>query len=261
MYKETRIVFAKKLIMDAEKIINKEDYETLDFVQKNGHQDIVTICDKKIEAFLRKSIEEDYPDDEIVGEEDFSKNGSSGYTWFIDPIDGTTNFVNQHCNYAISLACYQDLTPLCGFVYSIAEEQLFWAVKGEGAFLNEKSLKTASHRKQINQMILITPVFQHLLLDLHPHKDSFCNLARDVRAIRSVGSIALELCLVASGRADIFIGMKSNSWDHNAARIIVEESGGVICDLAGEELPIRNESSVIACSSRENLEFLIKNYL
>jgi len=138
---------------------------------------------------------------------------------------------------------------------------LFWAVKGEGAFLNGKSIKTASYRKQINQMILITPVFQRLLLDTHPHKDSFYNLAHDVRAIRSVGSVALELCMVANGKADIFIGMKSSSWDHNAARIIVEESGGVICDLSGEELPVRKESSVIACSSRENLEFLIRNYL
>lgn len=261
MYKETRIVFAKKLVIDAAKIIKKGDHGALEFELKNGHQDIVTICDKRIEEYLRKCIEEKYFDDEIVGEEDFVKDGSSGYTWFIDPIDGTTNFVNQHCNYAISLACYKGLTPLCGFIYSIAEAQLFWAVKGEGAFLNGKGIKTALHRKQINQMILVTPVFQHLLLDQHPHKDSFCNLARDVRAIRSVGSIALELCMIASGRADIFIGMKSNSWDHNAARIIVEEAGGVICNLSGEVLPIRNESSVVACSSRENLEHLLKNYL
>jgi len=63
----------------------------------------VTICDKKIEEFLRKWIDEEYPDDEIVGEEDFAKDGSSGYTWFIDPIDSTTNFVNQYCNYEFHL--------------------------------------------------------------------------------------------------------------------------------------------------------------
>lgn len=153
------------------------------------------------------------------------------------------------------------MTPLYGFVYSITEDKLFWGVKGKGAFLNGKSIKTASHRNQIKQMVLTTPVFQHLLLDDHPLKDSFYHLAYDVRAIRSVGSIALELCMIANGSFDIFIGMKSNSWDHNAARIIVEEAGGAICNLSGEGLSIRDESPVIACSSKENLEFLVKYYL
>lgn len=261
MYKETRINFAKKLIINAAEILKKENNEVLNVTVKNGHQDIVTVYDKKIEGFVRRCILEMYPNDEIVGEENSATDGKTGYSWFIDPIDGTTNFVNQNCNYAISIACYHDQAPLCGFVYSVMEEQLFWAVKGEGAFLNGESIKTASNRRQINQMILLTPVFQHLLLEPHPHKDHFRKLAYDIRAIRSIGSVALELCMIACGKADIFIAMKSNSWDHNAARIIIEESGGDIRSLDGKELPVRNESAVIACSSKENMEFLIKNYV
>ena len=202
---------------------------------KSGHQDLVTVWDQKTEQFLRKGILQNFPADAIVGEEYPAVSAAAqDAVWHIDPIDGTTNFINQHRNYAVSVGCWRQGRPLFGLVLDVENDRLYHARAGQGAWCGERPL-AASRRPKIPELLLFTPDVLRTFLE--PGRDELLRLARDVRAVRSIGSVALELCAVASGEADLCVAMRSCPWDHNAARIILGEAGGAIATLDGAPLP------------------------
>ena len=203
---------------------------------KTGHQDLVTVWDKKTEQFLREGIREYFSADAIVGEEFPAAGTASPETvWYIDPIDGTTNFINQHRNYAVSVGCWQRGEPLFGLVLDVERDGLYRASPGEGAWLDDKPLHVTS-RRSLREMLLTTPGVQYSFLEPHPWQERLVKLAKAVRGVRCLGSVALELCELAAGKADLFVTMRSSPWDHNAARIIVSEAGGLVSDITGAEL-------------------------
>lgn len=225
---------------------------------KTGHQDLVTVWDKKTEQFLREGIREYFPADAIVGEEFPAAGTASPETvWYIDPIDGTTNFINQHRNYAVSVGCWQRGAPLFGLVLDVETDRLYHARAGQGAWRNEERIVT-SRRRNISEQLLFTPDVPRTFLE--PGRDSLLRLARDVRAVRSIGSVALELCAVACGEADLCVAMRSCPWDHNAARIILTEAGGAVAAADGGPLPLNEPSAVLAAGSPEALELVLKRY-
>lgn len=103
-------------------------------------------------------------------------------------------------------------------------------------------------------MLLTTPGVQYSFLEPHPWQERLVKLAKAVRGVRCLGSVALELCELAAGKADLFVTMRSSPWDHNAARIIVSEAGGLVRDITGAELPLGEKSTVLAVNSPEALE-------
>lgn len=259
-----RYELAVKWVCEAGDMLRLVQRDSLDIAEKSSHQDIVTKCDREIEDFLRQKINVFFPDDRIVGEEyaghigcDESKKGA---VWFIDPIDGTTNFVNQHCNYAVSVGCLMDGSPLFGIVYDVDGERLYTAVPGQGAWMNGRPLQV-SQAQNIKDMLLTTPCVTDIFLEDYQEKRGLCRLSRDVRAVRSLGSVALELCEVASGRADLCIAMKSSPWDHNGARVILSEAGGTICRLNGAGLPYDTDSAFIAGNSGATVALAVEVYL
>ena len=169
-------------------------------------------------------------------------------TWYIDPIDGTTNFINQHQNYAISVGCWEGRTPLFGLVLDVERETLYWAKHGGGAWQDQTQIHT-SGRRELSELLLTTPGLQYTFLEPHPYQERMIRLSRKVRGVRCLGSVALELCEVAAGRADLFVTMRSSPWDHNAARIILEEAGGAIFTVDGDELPLDQKSTVVGLNS------------
>lgn len=197
---------------------------------KTGHQDLVTVWDKKTEQFLRQGILNEFPADAIVGEEFPAAGDASPETvWYIDPIDGTTNFINQHRNYAVSVGCWQRGEPLFGLVLDVENDRLYHARAGQGAWCGERRIET-SRRKNIPELLLFTPDVIRTFLE--PGRDELLRLARDVRAVRSIGSVALEICAVACGEADLCVALRSCPWDHNAARVILTEAGGAVAAAA-----------------------------
>lgn len=228
--------------------------------RKLSHQDLVTEYDKETEHFLRAGILTAFPGDAIVGEELPADDGKS-VTWYIDPIDGTTNFINQRRNFAISIACCVDGTPSFGLVLDVAANILYHAQAGGGAFQNEKRLLILPHHTELAEALLTMPCIQHTFLQRGAHHSDMCRLAEDVRAVRSLGSVALELCSVAAGEADLFVAIHSSPWDHNAARLILTEAGGAIGALSGGELPVDQACPVLACGSPELLALVRSQYL
>ena len=223
--------------------------EQAEIRQKTGPQDLVTFWDRRIEQLLRESIWKAFPQDSIVGEE-YPPQETGGVTWYLDPIDGTTNFINQRQNYAISMGCWEGTNPLFGLVLDVERETLYWAKHGDGAWQNQTQIHT-SGRRELAELLLTTPGLQYTFLESHPYQKQMIQLSRKVRGVRCLGSVALELCEVAAGRADLFVTMRSSPWDHNAARIILEEAGGAIFTVDGGELPLEQKSTVLALNDIE----------
>lgn len=246
-----RFDVAAEIIQEAGKILRRCHLEQAEISQKTGHQDLVTFWDRKIEQQLRHSILTAFPQDSIVGEEyPPQENCDRKVTWYLDPIDGTTNFINQHQNYAISMGCWEGSTPLFGLVLDVERETLYWAKHGDGAWQNQTQIHT-SGRRELAELLLTTPGLQYTFLESHPYQKQMIQLSRKVRGVRCLGSVALELCEVAAGRADLFVTMRSSPWDHNAARIILEEAGGAIFTVDGGELPLDQKSTVLALNDME----------
>ncbi len=246
-----RFDVAAEIIQEAGKILRRCHLEQTEISQKTGHQDLVTFWDRKIEQQLRHSILTAFPQDSIVGEEyPPQENCDRKVTWYLDPIDGTTNFINQHRNYAISMGCWEGSTPLFGLVLDVERETLYWAKHGGGAWQNQTQIHT-SGRRELAELLLTTPGLQYTFLEPHPYQKQMIQLSRKVRGVRCLGSVALELCEVAAGRADLFVTMRSSPWDHNAARIILEEAGGAIFTVDGDELPLDQKSTVLALNAVE----------
>ena len=246
-----RFDVAAEIIQEAGKILRRCHLEQTEISQKTGHQDLVTFWDRKIEQQLRHSILTAFPQDSIVGEEyPPQENCDRKVTWYLDPIDGTTNFINQHRNYAISMGCWEGSTPLFGLVLDVERETLYWAKHGGGAWQNQTQIHT-SGRRELAELLLTTPGVQYTFLEPHPYQKQMIQLSRKVRGVRCLGSVALELCEVAAGRADLFVTMRSSPWDHNAARIILEEAGGAIFTVDGDELPLDQKSTVLALNAVE----------
>ena len=227
----------------------------------SGYQDLVTRWDKETEQFLRRGISEAFPQDIIVGEEYPAANeGAEGCTWYLDPIDGTTNFVSQHRNYAVSVGCWRGEEPLFGLVLDVERPALYWAQAGSGAFRDGTPLHT-SRRREVQELLLTVPGVPRTLLNPHPRQEGLLRLAREVRGVRSLGSVALELCALAAGEADLFVTLRSCPWDHNAGRIILAEAGGSLCDLEGEFLPLDRRTPVLAANAPETLRLVRERYL
>ena len=246
-----RFDVAAEIIQEAGKILRRCHLEQREIIQKTDHQDLVTFWDRKIEQQLRHSILTAFPQDSIVGEE-YPPQGNCDrkVTWYLDPIDGTTNFINQRQNYAISMGCWEGTNPLFGLVLDVERETLYWAKHGDGAWQDQTQIHT-SDRRELSELLLTTPGLQYTFLEPHPYQERMIRLSRKVRGVRCLGSVALELCEVAAGRADLFVTMRSSPWDHNAARIILEEADGAIFAVDGGELPLNQKSAVLALNTAD----------
>lgn len=243
-----RYALAREWVLEMGSYLREVTRKPFNFSTKTGHQDIVTAYDKEVERFFRSRIRENFPEDYIVGEEFSGRiEAGAGVRWYIDPIDGTTNFVNLRKNFAISVGCYRDNLPQFSFVLDVIGGDLYSAKAGEGAYKNDRRLSNANAPVELEKMILSTPNVQDAFWRGYPWQTSLLALADRVRAVRSLGSVALELCAVAEGTVDIFVAMRSAPWDHNGARLILTEAGCVISQLGENTLCTDAEVPVLAC--------------
>ena len=253
-----RFTLARTLVQEAGAALRKSRLERHEIQYKTGYQDLVTRWDREIEQFLRRGILEAFPQDAIVGEEyPAVSGGTEGCVWYLDPIDGTTNFVSQHRNYAVSVGCWRGNEPLFGLVLDVERPALYWAEAGGGAWRDETPIQV-SQRQELDRLLLTTPGVPNTFLKPHPRREGMLRLAQAVRGVRSLGSVALELCALAAGEADLFVAMRSCPWDHNAARIILTEAGGSISTLEGDPLPLGERTTVLAANSLETWKLVRK---
>lgn len=192
-------------------------------IEVKGLQDWVSNADKSVEDELRAALAQAYPYDAIVGEEHGAAMGSSGFTWVIDPIDGTTNFVNGTPGWCVVLACVHNSQTVSAVVCDPVSQETYVAARGHGASLNGRSLQVSAATRLdqgtlgVGHSTRISPEGTIKLLE---------QLLNRQGLFRRGGSGALDLAYVAAGRLIGFVEPHMNAWDCLAAMLLIEEAGG-----------------------------------
>ena len=206
-------------------------------VGKKGPIDLVTAVDVEVEEMCRETIAERFPDHSVLAEElsdSPSEDASPNHhRWIFDPIDGTTNYAHGLPIFCASLALEIDGTVVVGAVYDPSRQELFAAEQGNGARLNGAPLAVSSTTGMVDAMLCTGFPY-----DVHRTVDEVVGLfgayVARARAVRRLGSAALDLCYVAAGRLDGFWEQRLHPWDTAAGALIVEESGGRVTGMRGQ---------------------------
>ncbi len=220
------------------------------FIELKGEINLVTSADQKAEKLIAARLRKSFPEFDLLAEEGgkLAKNSNSDAIWVVDPLDGTTNFAHRLPIYAVSIALWEKGKPVLGVVYHPALEELFWAVKGRGAFLNRKRI-AVSRTADLNAALLSTG-FPYDLREIRENNlDYFAAFATRVRAIRRMGAAALDIAWTAAGRFDGFWELKLFPWDIAAAVLMVAEAGGKLSNFEGGPLGLHT-SNVVASNGR-----------
>lgn len=213
--------------------------------EKAGHANFVTTYDKKVQQELREKLLQILPEAVFVGEEeDIHASIAEGYAFIVDPIDGTTNFIKNYHVSAISVGLARDGERYLGVVYNPYLNEMFTAVKGQGACLNGEPIHVSSEPLH-NGIVLFgtAPYYEELSRKSFEMAYDYFKKALDIR--RS-GSAALDLCSVAAGRAEVFFELRLSPWDFAAGSLIVEEAGGKVTTVDGEPLSLHAPCSLLA---------------
>jgi myo-inositol-1(or 4)-monophosphatase len=199
---------------------------------KEGINNLVTEADHASEKAIFNVIREDFPDHFLLSEEAGAIKMDSSYKWIIDPIDGTVNFAHGLPLCCVSIGVEQDGEMILGAVYNPFIKEFFFAQRGYGATLNDRKI-SVSDETSVSKACLVTG-FPYTYLD-QPNGplEIFSRLIRGGVPVRRLGSAAIDLCWVASGRFDGFYEHKLNAWDSAAGFLIVEEAGGRVSDFSG----------------------------
>jgi myo-inositol-1(or 4)-monophosphatase len=229
------INIAVKAARRAGAIINRasRDVDTLAVTRKRFN-DFVTEVDQAAEAAIIEIIRRAYPDHSILAEEGGAlERDNAAYTWIIDPLDGTTNFIHGFPQYAVSIGLKHRQTLAHGVVYDPTRNELFYASRGSGAFLNDRRIRVSRRAKLADALIGTGFPFRDLS-GLEEYTAMFGTLIPKVAGIRRPGAAALDLAYVAAGRYDGFWEMGLAPWDMAAGALLVQEAGGLVADFRGE---------------------------
>lgn len=228
--------------------------DTIETKMKRSN-DYVTNIDKAAEAAIIEIIKKSYPEHTIIAEESGALEGeNSDVQWIIDPLDGTTNFIKSLPHFAVSIAIREKGKTTVGVVYDPIRNELFTAVRGEGAKLNDVRLRV-DNKKELLGSVLATgfPFKQHSLMSTQMNIMS--SLISEVADFRRTGSAALDLVYVAAGRVDGFFEIGLKPWDCAAGELIVREAGGLVTDFAGG-LNYLKSGNIVAAPARLTKDIL-----
>lgn len=203
-------------------------------IDKKGLHDYVTYVDKQSELKLIDGLEGILPGSGFMVEENSIDNTEEEYTWIIDPLDGTTNFIHGLPVFAISIALQKDNQTIYGLVYDIKADECFYAGKGSRAFMNGNEIKV-SERNSLDESLLATGFPFNEFSRQKEYVELLAHLMKHTRGIRRYGSAAIDLAWVACGRFDGFFEYNLKPWDVAAGSFILKQAGGIVSDFNGEE--------------------------
>lgn len=204
---------------------------------KSSPTDLVTQYDKASEEMVTAGLLQLRPDDGIVGEEGACREGTSGITWHIDPIDGTSNFFFDIPLWAVSIGAVDAEGPIAGAVYIPALGEMFTATRGGGATLNGSPISVRTNTMLSDA--LVGTGFSYRAEERGAHAQRVARLITQIRDIRRLGAAAIDLCFVACGRYDAYFEENLQSWDLIAGQLIATEAGAVVTDFAGNTVTPR----------------------
>ena len=233
--------------------ITLKPIESID--QKDGYANIVTSADKSVQDFLYDNLRDLVPDSGFIcEEEDFHTAGSGGYTWIIDPIDGTANFSRHIPEFAISVALKHTGGIVLGVVYNPLKDELFTAIKGKKAFRNGQEISVSA--RPFADSLLCTAMSIYNKKYAKVCSDIIMDAYYKCNDVRRFGACALEICYLAAGQCDLFFEYRVMPWDYAAAYLIFTEAGGTLTDLNGGKLYFNRPTMLIGGNTPENHNIL-----
>ncbi len=239
---------AKKAALEAGKII-KENYGKVGVLrQKDGNwHEVVTKADLEAEEKVKGIIKEKFPGHNIISEETANPKTDSEYTWFIDPIDGTTNYVTQLNFSCVGIGLVKDGEVVLGVVFNPIVNEMFWAEKGKGAFLNGNPIRVSDNDDLKNTVV--NYCHQNNAEETMMIEKVFFELKMGARDLRRFGAAGLDLSYVACGRNDVFFhtNTRPTLWDFVPAAVIAKEAGAKLTDWEGKEWTL--ESKDMLCTN------------
>lgn len=227
---------------------------------KTNSSNLVTNIDKSSEKTIIDYVNKEFPGHSIIAEESGSAISGSDFTWVIDPLDGTTNFAHRLPIFSVSIGLLKGKETIYGLVYDVMRDTVYKAEKGSGSFENDKKI-SVSENEDLKKGVLVTG-FPY---DIHNNPDNaiekFNSFLLNSRAVRRLGSAALDFCYVASGVFDGFWEVNLSPWDIAGGKLIVEEAGGIVTNFAGHNIDAFSKQ--ILASNRKvhqrMMEILSKN--
>lgn len=201
-------------------------------VELKGTIDLVTEVDQQSENYILAEIGKLFPDHQIISEETGGVAGNSDHSWYVDPLDGTTNFAHGLPIFSVSIAYAYREEIILGLVYNPVREELFSAEKGKGAWLNGEPIHTGS-QTELEKSLLVTGFPYDRFTNPDNNLENLKHLALKVRGVRRLGSAALDLCYVAAGRMDGYWEIRLEPWDLAAGMLIAREAGAMVTKRDG----------------------------
>jgi len=217
-------------------------------VEYKGDADLVTAADRASEVLIRERIQQQFTGHDVLGEEQGLNDQGSEYRWYVDPLDGTTNFAHGFPVFSVSMAL-ERRTPdngqgvrIAGVVYDPTRDELFSAEQGRGAHLNGEKIHVSQIAK-LNECLVATGFPSHKR-HKNPNIYFYHQITLRTHGVRRAGSAALDLCCVASGRFDGFWEFNLNPWDTAAGVLIVEEAGGQVSRFDGSPFELNSRETL-----------------
>ena len=234
----------KEIVRQAAAMLPERYEEFENVTEKGGKENVVTHYDKEIQQYLAEKLRSFFPDANFLGEEGLNADGKDGILFIIDPIDGTSNFVQDVKFSCISVAMLQGGEPVEAAVFNPYLDEMFYAKKGCGAYLNDRQIKI--NDKPLSETIM---GFSNCPYDAELTDLTFAfgkKLFNRCLDFRRCGSAALEICYAACGRYQLYCEMVLYPWDYAAAGLVVTEAGGVICSVDGSTIAYDKRYPVVA---------------
>lgn len=232
-------------VYDCGQIIKNADISRLAVSEKAGKANFVTSYDKAVQELIKDRLLRVFPNAVFVGEEeDIHESIKKGYAFIVDPIDGTTNFMKDYHMSCISVGMTYNGDLLAGVIYNPYLEEIYYTRAGKGAFCNGRQIHVSDNPIDKSIVLFGTSPYNPEL------KDKTFGLAMDyfdkALDLRRSGSAALDLCAIASGRADLYFECILSPWDYAAGALLVREAGGRVTTLEGEEISLEKKCSILA---------------
>lgn len=225
---------------------------------KSCPSDLVTEVDRQSESLITGGLTEKFPGHVVIGEENSGhvQNITEGYAWYVDPLDGTTNFVYgiPFCSVSIGLAC--DGKMVAGVVYDPFRDECFCATAGCGTVLNGRPVKVDRTRKMLREALLVTGYPENKKFSERLQKINYQKVAESCSNLRALGSAALELAYISCGRLTGFWENTLMPWDVAAGSLLVEEAGGKVTNINGQALTLESYLSITATNGLIHGELL-----
>jgi myo-inositol-1(or 4)-monophosphatase len=213
-------------------------------VSLKGPANFVTMADRRAEEMLHSDLTKARPGYGFIGEEGGVRAGDDKtHTWIVDPLDGTTNFLHGIPQFAISIGLSREGTVIAGVIFNPANDDLYIAERGKGAFLNDQRLRVAGRRK-LNECVIACGLPHIGRGDLELSRRELTEIQSRVAGLRRFGAASLDMAFIAAGRLDGYWERNLQPWDMAAGTIIVREAGGIVSGIEGDDDPLKTGSVI-----------------